>query len=255
MNRLALLSSSSLLGLVLSCGGAPETKAVMPVAEASEPDTVVEAPAVADEYADVLPTGSFLTIEALCAKQREIAAPRVAEKGAQIIAETEGTDPIGAYCEISDALENVHVSVSLPVRVLSAIEVETGDSRETFLVVNTEDGWTAVRQAFRSAVHMDPGCPSITRESGFESIDMKNGVLLVQTLADRQTYSEEGYGDVDMKSVRVCRLGASCDEPVVIEETVTRYNEGHEKDTIEKTSTEWTLDETGAIAVSQQHVD
>jgi hypothetical protein len=167
MKRLSLLS----VLFLISCGSAPERPVAHAPAAAEPAIELDDEPVATDEWADVLPMGSFPTIEALCAKQMEIVKPRVAETRANAMSvESEDGTPIAPSCGISDALKDARVSVSLPIRVLTAIDVETGSSTQTFLVAMTEQAGrrsgsrfspptTTIRVARRSSARM-PSSPS-----------------------------------------------------------------------------------------------
>src|SRR6185369_8082969 len=115
MKRLSLFSFFCFL---VSCGGSATSQQPAPQAPAPEPVEIDE-PVVVD---DIVPSGTFQSIEALCARQMELMKPRIEEmKNAETRVEADDGTALAPSCGISDALKGVKVSVNLPIRVLTAI--------------------------------------------------------------------------------------------------------------------------------------
>ncbi|HEY8072927.1 MAG TPA: hypothetical protein VIF62_02425 [Labilithrix sp.] len=216
MTRHALLLGSV---FVLSCGGSPD----------EAPEVALEAPsAVADEpesdaYVTSLPTGAFPSIADLCAKQMDMAAPNIVEANRARAEMYEGISEesvhLGPSCvERRDVLANV--TLAAPFEDVTAIEMETGYATQTFLVVRTRAGWTAVRHDFLSSDHDDPGCPSITRESDFASVRVEKGELVVAVLADRMSFDDDAEPhEIVVTLARRCSI-ATCSDPEEIEQHI-----------------------------------
>jgi hypothetical protein len=208
--------------VLLSCGGEAD-----PLREAAPLPAPV--PAREDAYAETLPAGTFPTLDALCAAQRALAAHHI-EQAVAAHADRYGDEdpdptPLAPSCDESEALRDARVTLAPPYAEVRAIHAETGFSTDTFLVFRTSAGWTALREAFVSDDHDDPGCPSITRENAIVDVHVERGVIVVLTGADRGSFEAED--DAPMASLllthaRACGLGG-CTEPSTIEARVVRY--------------------------------
>lgn len=250
MKRLSLFSCFCFL---VSCGGSAASQPPAQEALSPEPAPVeIDEPLAEDPYADVLPTGAFPTIEALCNEQMKLSKPRIEDmRNTDMRVEADDGTPLAPSCGISDALKDTRVSVNLPIRVLTAIDVETGESTQTFLVALTEEGWKAVRQPFLTAFHDDPGCPSIERENAIVSVEAKQGVLVVVTTSDKGGYADDGPTEVAMTKARVCKLAGDCTSAVVVESIASRWDTDQQKNVTTQTfETAWTLDANNEIAVA-----
>jgi hypothetical protein len=219
MTRAPLLVLGS--ALHLSCGGEAD-----PLREAAPLPAPV--PPREDAYAETLPTATFPTLDALCAAQRSLAAPHIAQALAahaeRYGEEDPDPEPLAPSCVESDALRDARVTLAPPYAEVRAIHAETGVSTDTFLVFRTSAGWTALREAFVSDEHDDPGCPSITRENAIADVHVDRGVIVVQTSADRSSFEAEDDGAMAsllFTHVRACGL-AGCTEPSTIEARVVR---------------------------------
>src|SRR5579864_2000522 len=175
MTRASLLFASALL---LSCGGG------------SDP---VPVPVVADAHAETLPTGTFPTLDALCAAQRSLAAPHIVQARAEHAERYEDPDPTPLLpsCTESQALRDASVTLAPPYTEIRAIEAETGYATDTFLVLRTSAGWTALREAFLAGEHDDPGGPSILREGAVLDVHVDRGAIVVLTAAGRGWFDED----------------------------------------------------------------
>jgi len=165
-----------------------------------------------DPYAKVLPFGAFADVKALCTKQVELVKPHLDHVNAQGF-ELEPGYVVKASCkETPEVLNDAKVTLGGSFEGLKAISVETGNADETFLVVKTSEGWVAMREAFLSAYHNDPGCGSIEREGAFESIYVDGDALVVLTQSDRSWWSSKDSevvdsGELYLTNARACSFG------------------------------------------------
>lgn len=186
------------------------TSADAPAKDVPVEPVVFEVPE--DPYAKILPFGAFADVKALCKKQVELVKPHLAEVNAKGL-ELEPDFVVKPSCKETPAvLANATVTLGGSFEGLKAISVETGNADETFLVVKTSEGWTALREAYLSAYHDDPGCGSIERENAFESIYVDGDALVVLTQSDRSWWSTKDSevvdsGDLYLTKARACRFG------------------------------------------------
>lgn len=183
--------------------------------------------------ADILvPTGRFDSIEALCAAQKKLAAPRIADALRELADRGETDVYLEPRCERSKAaLAATPLQLEAPFLEAAAIEVEAGHSTRTHVVARTKDGWYAAPEAAIDVFHEDPGCFSIERDAGILAIRVERGSLVIvnatsrgaemeepEVVDDEQSEAPVSWDDVTHYG-RACRLGAAglaCGEPVVL---------------------------------------
>lgn len=220
MNRHLLLIAA--VSSFVACSKAPEGPVAAAPAPAFEAAPVtLELPD--DRYEGILPYGAFASVDALCERQRDLVVPHLEAAMADLDPETE-MELVPSCHESLEALDGAPVALEAPFLDVKTIEVETGRSRDTFLVVKTTEGWTAVRDAILSQEHDDPGCPSIERESAITEVRVDRGALVVYTTADR----EDENGPVRLTHARSCRIGdwaPTCSTPETIETTYALTDE------------------------------
>jgi hypothetical protein len=211
---LALLAcTSSTTGTTGEAGGAKLPPAV--------PQVVVLGEVPDDAYAEVLPFGTFASVDALCERQRDLIVPRLAEVRGTLEVDEDEEQIVPACSETKEALGNARIALDAPFFDVRAIEVENGSGKAVFLVVRTDEGWTAVRQAILTADRNDPGCPSIEREDSIVELRVDREQLIVMTSASRG--EEEGV--LRLTHMRACRTGewgTRCSEPETVESTFER---------------------------------
>jgi hypothetical protein len=180
----------------------------------------------------ILPRGAFADLHALCNAQTTLAKPYLAKVQTER-AERGENEPIVPSCKEDDAVtKDLKVSVDGAIRGATAITVEAGHSIDTFVVVRTAEGWSAVRQPLLVGHKDDPGCGSITRENAIVEVRTEHDALVVVSTADRAYDAEnELPGELVMTHARVCHAGGGCTAPVTIQAVVERWNDGKETKT------------------------
>jgi len=264
MKRLFLsMVLAPLFSCVVSADGTPTDTADLPVAP-----PVVEAPSPAPtpsvtpvampetdkrtdkRYDAILPRGAFADLRALCNAQTKLVKPHLAKVQKERTARGDDEKLAPSCKEDEAAMKDVKLPVDGAIRAASAIIVEAGESIDTFVVVRTAEGWTAIRQPILAGYHDDPGCGSITRENAIVEVRAEHDAIVVVSTADRSYEAEnELPGELVMTHARLCRPGGACTEPVTVRAVVERWESGKESKT-ELFATTYHVD-NGAIAVAE----
>ena len=219
-----------------ACSGSSEA----PVPAKAEPQAVTLASEVieltedqsdaADDLVHTVPIGAFADVDAFCAAQTKLVAPKIEEANAAYRADGFGEMNLKPSCEETPAvLEGANVALVAPYTDVKAVTFETGYSTESYLLVQGADGWSAVRAALLYVNHNDPGCGSIERPGAILDVHVERGALVVKTTAGRTWFGkQEELGDLTMTYVRACRpatSGVACGTPEVIDAKVVIVDE------------------------------
>jgi hypothetical protein len=232
MKRVAF--SVVLLVSAFACSGSPEPEVVTPVKAALEEAPVIElsedASDAADDLVHTVPTGSFADVAAFCAAQTKLVAPKIAEANASYATDGWGEMNLKPSChELPNALEDATVALVAPFTDVKAVMFETGYSTETYLLVQTSEGWTAVRAPLLYANHNDPGCGSIERPGAILDVHTEKGALVIKTSAGRTWFNKKDEGgDLSLTYARACRTGPTgiaCGTPEVIDAKVVLHGD------------------------------
>ncbi len=234
-----------------------------PAAVTTTDDDVPESPDV------FVPTETFPTIDALCAAQKALIAPRIAE-AVTSYAERGEEAKLSPSCAVSkSALAGVPIKLKAPFLDVTAIVIETGFATETHIAVRTDDGWRAIPRPAVAEYHDDPGCFSIQRDVGIVAVrveDKGTPTLFVVERAARGAQMEEPEGpdergiwrsvswDDVTDSAVACRWterAIDCDAPAVVRvERTPSTNEGGRRAKL-RFSIEASVDANGHLSVKE----
>ena len=239
MKRLAV--SVVLLLSSFACSGSPEAEgpALAPSATAievgSQPASEVielseDQSDAADDLATTVPTGAFADVDAFCAAQTKLVAPKVAEANAAFKMDGYGDMKLAPKCaETPKVLEGANVALALPYTDVKAVSFETGYSIESYLLVHRAEGWTAVRSAVIYVNHNDPGCGSIERPGDVLDVHVEKGAIVVKSTAGRTWMNQKNeLGELTLTYARACRPSAAaiaCGTPEVVDANVVLQDE------------------------------
>lgn len=231
----ALLLSS------FACSGAPEAEGPAPAPppaamDVGSPETgeVIELTEdqsdAADDLATTVPTGAFASIDAFCAAQTKLVAPKVLEANAAFKMDGYGDMKLAPKCaETPKVLDGANVALAFPYLDVKAVSFETGYSIESYLLVRRADGWTAVRSAVLYVNHNDPGCGSIERPGDVLDVHVEKGALVVKSTAGRTWMNPKNeLGDLTLTYARACRptaTGIACGTPEVVDAKVVIHDD------------------------------
>lgn len=228
----------SLLPILVSCALPAEEKqtaAAAPTAASLSPIDMgelddVEAPSEDAAIPAVMPTGTFATVEALCAAQEALIAPTLPAAQAELV-ERSVELTVVPHCEpVPEALEGVNVDLRAPFLDVVPVQIETGYATQIHLAVRIAGGWVAVPHASMDVFHDDPGCFSIERDTGLVAVnvigDDAPSLELVEKSERGATmdYDETGtqwvgtWNDVTERTV-LCGVtpdGFACEDPILL---------------------------------------
>jgi hypothetical protein len=177
----------------------------------------------ADDLATTVPTGSFADVDAFCAAQMKLVAPKVEEANASFRRDGYGDLHLTPSCaETPNVLEGAAVALAAPYTDVKAVAFETGYSIESYLLVRRAEGWTAVRSAMLYVNHNDPGCGSIERPAEILDVHVTQGAIVVKSTAGRTFFNRKSEGgEITLTYARACRptgaTGIACGTPEVID--------------------------------------
>ncbi len=89
---------------------------------------------------------------------------------------------------------------------VAAVQTHDGISSGTGLVVETPRGWTRTGIGWGGDSPLDPGCPSIVRDRGLDSLRIEHGNLVAVLLGERYSVDMQGRSyPVSVKEATWCR--------------------------------------------------
>lgn len=177
------------LGLVFSLVACNQA-----VSEPASPPPV-SADRIDEAAASVAVTGTFASVDLLCAAQLKTAR---------------------GCAEAPKDLEGTKLVLGGGILEVKAVAVDTELAVDTFLVTRTSQGWSTLKTPIFHDEHDDPGCPSMERATRIVSAIVDQGMLVVVNEANRYWYSEKEAGNLTLTYVRACKVGAACAPPAVV---------------------------------------
>ena len=175
----------------------------------------------ADDLVHTVPSGNFASVASFCEAQTKLVAKKIDEANAASKADGMEDMHVEASCKESpDVLHDANIALAAPYTDVKAVTFETGYSTESYLLVQRDSAWTAVRSSVLYWNHWDPGCGSIERPSAVLEVHVEKGALVVKTSANRSwSGKDDEAGELTLTYARACRntsMGIACGTAEVV---------------------------------------